>query len=75
MSRRITAVIPSFPYSRQAETPYKTKFNTKRYDSWQARPGTLVANLVRWSPARRPLGQVARLALTPACTLLLPTAS
>ena len=40
-------MIPSFPYSRQAETPYKTKINTKRYDSWQARPGTLVANLVR----------------------------
>ena len=51
---RITAVIPSLPYSRQAETPYKTKFNARRYDSWQARPGTLVANLVGCPRRRAP---------------------
>jgi ribose-phosphate pyrophosphokinase len=48
--RRITAVIPCFPYSRQAETPYKTKYAARRYDSWQARPGTLVANMVLYGP-------------------------
>jgi len=49
--RRITAVVPCFPYARQAETPYKTKDAASstagpQYDSWQARPGTLVANMV-----------------------------
>jgi len=56
--RRITAVVPCFPYARQAETPYKTKYAASstaapQYDSWQARPGTLVANMV----LRRRLGR------------------
>lgn len=44
-ARRITAVIPSFPYSRQADLPYKTTEKSPM-DVWQARPGTLVANMV-----------------------------
>lgn len=45
-ARRITAVIPSFPYARQPDAPYTSDSKARRSDLWQARPGTLVANLV-----------------------------
>lgn len=49
-ARRITAVIPSFPYARQADIPFKAPGDTESKatttDIWQARPGTLVANML-----------------------------
>lgn len=42
-AKRIVAVIPCFPYAKQADVPYKSH---GKYDMWQARPGTLVANLL-----------------------------
>ena len=60
-------MIPSFPYSRQAETPYKTKFNTR---GKHARARSLPIWCARWSLPTTPFcGQVARLALTPAFAL------
>jgi len=47
--RRIVAVITCFPYARQSDIPFKTKpasNDANSYDLWQARPGTLVANMV-----------------------------
>lgn len=45
-ARRITAVIPCFPYARQPDAPYTSNSSSRRADLWQARPGTLMANLL-----------------------------
>jgi len=45
-ARRITAVIPCFPYARQPDAPYANRDDSRKHDLWQARPGTLVANLL-----------------------------
>eukprot|EP00732_Lithocolla_globosa_P004781 Lithocolla_globosa_v1_NODE_4572_length_1408_cov_10.325203.p1 type:complete len:331 gc:universal NODE_4572_length_1408_cov_10.325203:375-1367(+) len=46
-ARRITAVIPCFPYARQTQNwQGNSRSRGENYDSWHARPGTLICNLL-----------------------------